>query len=173
MNSSWLVSSIAVSFLQWALPSKATAQSSDEAAVRQVEAQQAAAWNEHNARAYAELFHEDGDVVNVVGWWWRGRAEIERKLTDAFAAMFHDSRLSVTDVTVRFLTPEIAVAHVRWTMTGAKAPPGIPEPRQGIQTQVLRKQDGRWLIAAFQNTNSIPERAFPRPTVPREPKTQP
>jgi len=143
-------------------PGVIVAQSSDEAAVRQVQVQQAQAWNRHDARAYASLFTEDGDVVNVVGWWWKGRSEIERKLTDAFAMMFRESRLALAEVQVRMLTPEIAVAHVRWTMTGAKAPPGIPEPRQGIQTQVLRKDGGRWLIAAFQNTNSIPERAFPK-----------
>jgi len=35
------------------------------------------------------------------------------------------------------------MAHVRWTMTGAKTPPGVPEPRQGIELQVLQKQKGK------------------------------
>ena len=169
MKSSWLMSSIVMSLAQWTVPHVGAAQSSDEAAIRQVQAQQAEAWNKHDARGYASLFTEDGDVVNVVGWWWKGRSEIERKLGEAFAVMFRDSRLSVADVQVRFLTPDIAVAHVRWTMTGAKPPPGIPEPRQGIQTQVLRKQGGQWLIAAFQNTNSIPERSFPQAGAPSTP----
>jgi uncharacterized protein (TIGR02246 family) len=133
----------------------------DEAEIRDLQARQAAAWNRHDARAYADLFTEDGDVVNVVGWWWRGRGEIESKITAAFGYVFRDSTLTVADVQVRFLTPEIAIAHVRWTMTGAKTPPGIPEPREGIQTQVLRKTSGRWLIAAFQNTNAVPETPFP------------
>ena len=169
MKPSSLMSSIAVALLQWIMPHGAAAQSSDEAAIRQVQVQQAEAWNRHDAHAYAALFSDDGDVVNVVGWWWKGRPEIERKLTDAFAMMFHESRFSLGEVQVRLLTPDIAVAHVRWTMTGAKAPPGIPEPRQGIQTQVLQKQKGKWLIAAFQNTNSIPERAFPRAGGPSKP----
>ena len=137
-------------------------QQDDEAAIREVQSRQAAAWNSHDATAYAHLFTMDGDVVNVVGWWWRGRAEIETNLKGAFAVMFRESKLTITDVQVRFLTPDIAVAHVRWTMEGAKPPPGIPEPRQGMQTQVLRKQAGNWLIAAFQNTNGLPERAFPQ-----------
>ena len=45
-------------------------------------------------------------------------------------------------------------------MTGAKTPPGIPEPKQGIQSQVLQKKSGHWLIQAFQNTNGAPERHF-------------
>src|ERR1700745_3587203 len=53
----------------------------DEAAIRNVEKQQGEAWNRHDAKAYAALFTENGDCVNVVGWWWKGRAEIEQKLT--------------------------------------------------------------------------------------------
>ena len=138
------------------------AQSPDENAIRDVETRQQTAWNNHDAREYAKLFPDDGDVVNVVGWWWKGRVEIEKKLTDAFGWVFRDSTLTITEVEVRFLTPQIAVAHVRWTMAGAKTPPNIPEPRQGIQTQVLEKRAGKWLITALQNTNGIPETPFPK-----------
>lgn len=134
----------------------------DKTEIRNVETQQEAAWNRHDAKAYASLFAEDGDCVNVVGWWWKGRAEIEKKLTDAYAFVFRESALTIKDVDVRFLTPELAVAHVHWTMVGARTPKGIPEPQQGIQTQLLQKQAGRWLIAAFQNTNALPEMPFPK-----------
>jgi uncharacterized protein (TIGR02246 family) len=135
----------------------------DEAAIRDVvQKQQQQAWNQHDAKAYASLFAEDGDVVNVVGWWWKDRKEIESKLTDAFAFVFGESTLTITQVDVRFLTPEIAVAHVRWTMTGAKTPPTIPEPREGLQTILLQKLGGKWMIAAFQNTNYVPEVPFPK-----------
>jgi uncharacterized protein (TIGR02246 family) len=140
----------------------------DEAEIRKVERRQQDAWNHHDAKAYAALFTEDGDIVNVVGWWWKGRAEIEKKLTDAYAFVFKESALTVTDVQFKFLTPEIAVAHVKWTMTGARTPKGIPEPQQGIQIQILQKQEGKWLIASFQNTNSSPERPFPKGPTPAE-----
>ena len=136
---------------------------SDEAAIRSLQSKQAVAWNAHDASAYAALFTYDGDVVNVLGWWWKSRDEIQSKLADAFAIVFHDSELTITSVDVRKLSPSIAVAHVRWTMKGALAPSGgAAPPAQGIQLQVLvRKKDG-WRIASFQNTNSIPERPFPR-----------
>lgn len=136
-------------------------QTKDEAEIRSLQARQAEAWNKHDATAYAALFTETTDVVNVLGWWWKGRAELTEKLAAAFAVMFRESSLTITAVSMRFLTPDIAVAHVSWSMVGAKAPPGIPEPRQGIQTQVLQRQGGKWLIAAFQNTNGIPEVPFP------------
>ena len=145
----------------FATPVLGATQNQDEAEIRQVQVHQAEAWNRHDAKAYASLFSADGDVVNVVGWWWKGRTEIERKLAAAFAAVFRNSTLTITEVQVRFLTPDIAIAHVRWTMVGAKTPPGMPEPRQGIQLQVLKKQAGKWLIVNFQNTNSMPELAFP------------
>jgi uncharacterized protein (TIGR02246 family) len=91
-----------------------------------------------------------------------GRADIERKLTDAFAFVFRESALTITEVNVRFLTSEIAVAHVHWTLTGARTPPAIREPREGIQTIELRKSGGSWMIAAFQNTNPVPTPQPPR-----------
>ena len=141
-----------------------SAPSALETAIRDLQARQADAWNRHDAAAYARLFTPDGDVVNVLGWRWRGREEIERKLTAAFAFVFRDSKLTITDVDVRPLGAAAAVAHVRWTMTGAKTPPGMPEPREGIQLQVLTKHGNEWQILSFQNTNSISE--FPFPTAP-------
>lgn len=133
----------------------------DEAQIQALQKRQAAAWNQHDATAYANLFTEDGEVINVVGWWWKDRRAIETKLKAAFAFVFKDSILTITDTKVRFVTPNIAIAHVPWTMTGAKTPPNVPEPKQGIEIQVLKKQKGQWLIYSFQNTSSIPETPFP------------
>lgn len=58
------------------------------------------------------MFTEDGDLVNVVGWWWKGRPQIEQKLTDAYLFVFRESTLTVNEVQVKFLTPEIEVAHL-------------------------------------------------------------
>ena len=151
----------------------AAGEAEDEGAIRALEVHQGEAWNRHDAKAYAALFTEDGDCVNVVGWWWKGRAEIEKKLTDAYVYVFRESELKIGEVTVRFLQPSAAVVHVRWTMTGARTPQGIPTPQQGIQTQVVQKQAGRWLIAAFQNTNSIPEMPFPKGPPPAAPEKAP
>ena len=140
----------------------ATTVSKDEEEIRNLETRQQGAWNKHDAKAYAGLFTENGDCVNVVGWWWKGRAEIEQKLTAAYAFVFRDSVLTITDVDVRSLMPTVAIAHVRWTMTGARTPQGYAKVQQGIQTQTLIKSDGKWLIAAFQNTTTIPETPFPQ-----------
>jgi uncharacterized protein (TIGR02246 family) len=152
---------ILAAILTMTSPTLATAQGRDESDIRAVAMRQGDTWSRHDAKAYAALFTEDCDVVNVLGWWWKGRGELERKLTAAFTVVFRESQLTITDVQVRFLAPEIALAHARWTMTGAKTPAGVPEPREGIQTLVLTKHAGHWLIAGFQNTHSVPERPFP------------
>lgn len=133
----------------------------DAAAVRTVVLQQADAWNRHDAAAYSTLFTPDCDVVNIVGWWWKSRAEMQAKLARAFSSVFRDSTLTFTDIQVKFLARDIAVAHARWTMRGERMPPGMPPSDQGIQTLVLIQRDGRWQIAVFQNTLSKPERSFP------------
>jgi uncharacterized protein (TIGR02246 family) len=134
----------------------------DELSIRKLEAAQAACWNRHDAQTYAALFAPDADVVNVLGWHWKGRAQLAERLSRAFAGVFRRSTLKIEDIDSRLLRPDIAIAHVRWSMMGALSPDGRAAdiPQHGIQTQVLVRNRGGWLIAAFQNTNSVPERPF-------------
>ena len=139
-----------------------------ERAIRAVEARQEAAWNAHDSTAYAALFAEDADVVNVLGWHWKSRAELRDKLGRAFATVFRATTLHIESVTFKPIAPGVVVAHVGWTMTGALSPDGSGGniPQQGLQTQVLRRTPGGWTIVAFQNTNAVPERAFGPQSVP-------
>jgi uncharacterized protein (TIGR02246 family) len=133
-------------------------QNSDETEIRKVELELQEAWNRHDMKAWANLFTEDADFVNVAGWWWKGRTEIEKKHTDAHAFLFRESELTIYEVDTRFLTPEIAVVHALWSLVGQKNPDGtLGQPRKGIFTHVLQRQNGRWLITAAQNTDSRPE----------------
>jgi uncharacterized protein (TIGR02246 family) len=133
----------------------------DEAAIRKLEADMVQAWNGHDAKAWADLCTVDADVVNVVGWWWQGRTQIEKKVADSHVYVFREATITHDEVHVRLLTSDTAVVHVRWTLVGAISPDGISKPRQGIETQVLQKVGENWLIAAFHNTDSVPERPFP------------
>lgn len=157
---------IAASFLF--APGANASEATDAAAVRAVAVQQAEAWNRHDAAAYSALFTPECDVVNIIGWWWKSRVEMQQKLARGFTSVFHDSTLTFTDVQVKMLKPDVAVVHARWTMTGAKMPPGMPPPEAGIQTLVMTRHAHQWRIAAFQNTLSKPEHPFPpaRPAAP-------
>jgi hypothetical protein len=74
------------------------------------------------------------------------------------ATVLVDSALTFIDVQIRFLTPRLVIAHMRWTTTGANSLRGQPQPRRGTQTLVVQKQVREWLIDAFQSTNAPPER---------------
>jgi uncharacterized protein (TIGR02246 family) len=136
-----------------------------DGAIRQVETAQERAWNAHDATSYAALFTTDATVVNVLGWTWRGRDEIARKLTRAFGFTFARSRLRIETVRVRRLSPGYAAAEVSWSMTGARSPDGVGHhlPQRGTQLQLLTNTPRGWRILAFQNTLSTPERPFPVP----------
>ncbi len=139
------------------------AQSTDDAAIRAVQAEQERAWNAHDAHAYAQLFAEDADIITARGWHWKGRTEAEGKLGQAFAYVFAQSRLHIDEISIRPLPDDLALAYVSWSMTGTKNPDGslADAPLRGIQTQLLGKKDGRWWIISSQDTNAQPERPFP------------
>src|SRR4051812_41806498 len=77
-----------------------------------------AGWNAHDAKIYASAFAEDADYVTVVGHWWRGRAETIDRHAEVFRDRFSRSRVRSEGVSVRFVRPDVAVAHLQWEMTG-------------------------------------------------------
>ena len=150
------------------VPRLSASQNADEIEIRNVMSALDEAWNRHDMKAFARHFAEDADQVNVAGWWWKGRPEIEKKLSAAHAYIFRDSVHTDNEVYIKFVTPEIAVVHVLWAIVGDRHVDGTiagtaERPRKGIQTQVLQKQSGKWMIVAFQNTNRLPEVPFPPP----------
>lgn len=162
MNRKLLTLVILLAVTALVVPAFSADRSQDEAAIHKVEAGLQEAWNHHDAQAFARFFTEDADCVNVVGWWWKGRPQIEKKVADAHAFMFRDSTLTNDEIQVRFLTSRMAVVHVRWSMVGNRKPDGTPgEPRRGLQTHILQKQAGKWFIASFNNADSLPEVPFP------------
>jgi len=116
-------------------------------------------WNQHDMAAYGAQFADDADFVNVVGMHWNGREEITARHEEVHRSIFRNSTLRTLDYSLRLLSPGIVLAHIRWEMTGHEAPPGAPfsaDARRGIITGVFVEQAGRWLIAAFQNTDIVP-----------------
>jgi uncharacterized protein (TIGR02246 family) len=115
------------------------------------------AWNAHDMESFGGLFTEDADFVNVVGMWWKGRAEIQGKHEAAHATRFKSTTLRTTGTTARLPRPDTAVIHFSWELTGESDRDGKPAPpRRGIMQIVAIKQADGWRIAAAQNTNAVP-----------------
>jgi uncharacterized protein (TIGR02246 family) len=136
---------------------------SDEEDVRKVVNGFVDSWNHHDMSAFGKLFAADADFVNVAGDWWHGREGIEERHAYAHGAIpvdtpgdeprywgiFKNSTMHFTQISVRFLRKDVAVAHVSMELVGDAR---TPNPRRTTATFVLTKQDGGWLIAAAQNT---------------------
>lgn len=125
----------------------------DEVKLRAVATDWEHAWNRHDMKAMAALFTEDADFVNVGARHWKGRNEIEAQHA-ARLDQFRESRWTTKGVTVQFLTQDVALVHVVWSLTGDKDPDGTArQPREGVFTWVVVKERAGWLIRAAQNTN--------------------
>ena len=74
--------------------------------------------------------------------------------------VFRNSQLQALNHTMRFLTPEVAVAHVNWQMTGHDTGPvkewQPPAVRKGILTAVMVPEGDTWRITALHNTDTVP-----------------
>ena len=139
------------------------APSADAAAdVKTVLAVLAESWNRHDMTAFAAAFSENADFVNVIGMHWRGRQEIGAKHGVVHRTIFRNSSLQIVEQAVRFLSPDVAVAHVWTQLKGAESLRGlnVPEIRRAIMTCVLVKEADCWLITAAHNTDIVPV-AFP------------
>lgn len=130
--------------------------SAEVSEVEHVVAAFAAAWNQHDMDAFAGLFAADAEFVNVVGMWWKGRAEIKAAHEFTHRTLFRHSRLAVAEVSVRFPDPTLAIARCRWVLEGHVDPAGASLPaRHGVLLNLVHRQAGKWLIIDSQNTDIV------------------
>ena len=129
----------------------------DDKAIRQAIADMTAAFNRHST--ITPLVAEDADLVTVLGMWSKGAAEIDRNRRRRFETALKDASVTTLDVRVRFIKPDVAVAHVTQEMKGMLDSDGAKLPlHRELSTRVFVKKDGRWLLTAFQNTTvSLPD----------------
>jgi uncharacterized protein (TIGR02246 family) len=123
--------------------------------VRNVLAEYEVSWNGHDTAAFGGLFTEDCDYVNTAGVRWKGVQEIAQRNAELFQKRLKRAVRRLTGVEVRFSTPDVALVHATWDVTGWSRPAGeaIPVLKE-ITTMTMVKTDGKWLIAAFQDTES-------------------
>lgn len=127
----------------------------DEGAVRNVLAEYEVSWNGHDSAALGRLFTEDCDYVNIDGVHWKGVKEIVQRHTELFQKRSKTAVRKLTGVEVSFSTPDVALVHATWEVTGSSRPTGKAAPvLKEITTMEVAKTNGRWLIKSFQNTES-------------------
>ena len=116
-----------------------------------------AAFSKHDGQQLAQLMADDIDFVTVGATWIHGKSDFEKYHTRLLNGRFHDMKLELLQVAVRFLRPDIAIVHWSWTGAGDRNRDGTARQRRyGMMTMVAVKRTGSWLIVAAQNDNSVP-----------------
>jgi uncharacterized protein (TIGR02246 family) len=127
---------------------------SDETAIRQLVVDAEAAWNRHDGNALADQLAPGADFIHVRGGWLGGREAFRKYMVARHATQFKNSIHHTTGMTIRPLTPDICVVHLTWTNSGDTDLDGTPrQPREGIQTLIVRRIGEEWLIDVAHNTN--------------------
>ncbi|MPZ80775.1 MAG: SgcJ/EcaC family oxidoreductase [Actinophytocola sp.] len=122
----------------------------DEAAIRRIVADVQTAFNTNDADLLTKHFATDATVVTATGTRITGRDALLRANREGLAGILRDqhARYDVTDI--RFLRPDVALAYKRATAITEDEP--IDLDHSMVALYVLVKDDGRWRIAARQNT---------------------
>ncbi|WP_194819971.1 SgcJ/EcaC family oxidoreductase [Nocardia sp. XZ_19_385] len=112
-----------------------------------------AAWDRNDAEAYGALFTEDASYVSFVGTVYQGRRDIVQSHRALFAKFLEGSKLADEVLDIRFYGTDVAVVNGRGDTYKGKRPQKLSK----VQTYLLvRDAGGRWLVAAFQNTQRKP-----------------
>jgi uncharacterized protein (TIGR02246 family) len=129
--------------------------SKDEVAInKQVDAM-IYSWNHHNYDDLKNYTTENTDWVNVVGMWWKGRKESQYAHQIYHNTIFKTAVCEKTSVAVRFVTKDVAIAHVMWHFSDPHPMP-LPDGKQPGPTDCLAQivyvnQNGKWLMTAAEN----------------------
>jgi uncharacterized protein (TIGR02246 family) len=129
----------------------------DEQAIGALIVEMTEGFNRHNSKAATRMYTSDADLVTVRGEAFKGRAEFEKGLAAVLATRAKDARLKTLDVRVRFIRPDVALAHVTNELSGLVSPEGRQLPaHQELSIRVFVKDGADWRVTAFHNTMISP-----------------
>jgi uncharacterized protein (TIGR02246 family) len=114
----------------------------DEAVIREVVRKYVDARENRDAKVTEALFTNDADQLVSSGEWRKGREEVVRGTMASSAS--NQGKRTITVVSVRFLTADVALADGRYEIGGA-------ESRKMWTSLVLKRAPDGWRISAIRN----------------------
>ena len=125
----------------------------DEQAIRDIILQMTEGFNKHDAKAATQMYTSNADFVNVRGDKYTGAEEIQQKLAAILSTRAKEATLKTLNTTIRFVNPELAIAHVSNELSGLVDAAGLKLPsHQELSIRVFIKEKGNWRVTAFHNT---------------------
>ncbi len=143
-----------VIFALAACATTATAQGSqqDEAQIRAQIQGYVDAFNRGDADFLASYVDANGTRINAAGRVLTGTGEIHSHYREAFSRALPPGvrrKLSYEDITVGFITNDVAIVDARYEVIGVGPYPALTG--RGRNSVVMVKRDGEWLRAAHRN----------------------
>ena len=125
----------------------------DQTAVQDILERIKDSWNRGDAVAFGALFTADADYTVWNGLYDKGRQAITNTHAHIFNTFYKDSKLEGELLWARPLSDEVMLAQLQGQITLAN---GQPAGHPTKPLAVLHRQNGQWLIAAWQNTPVMP-----------------
>jgi uncharacterized protein (TIGR02246 family) len=109
------------------------------------------AWNRADGAAFGTVFADEADFVNILGEHHRGDGAIIGRAHQAiFDSIYAGSTIHYRLDVARMIAPGCVIAVVTSTLNAPTGP--LAGTNQSRFTATIVEHDGRWSIAAFQNT---------------------
>ena len=126
----------------------------DKAAIEEMVKSIQEAWNAGDGKGFAAPFAEDADYVIVNGMYMKGRETIGGTHQQIFDTFYKGSNIVVSLENVRFIRPDVGIAHVRGHLKFYEGE--NTRETDSRSTWVVTRNGEGWSIAAFQNTRIVP-----------------
>jgi uncharacterized protein (TIGR02246 family) len=109
-------------------------------------------WNQHDFSDMKNYTTADVDWVNIVGMWWKGRGQVQYAHEAFHKTIFKNVPVELKSSDIRFITKEVAVAHITTYYGEFTTPSGQKMGNtEDLATLVYVKRKGKWLLTAGEN----------------------
>jgi uncharacterized protein (TIGR02246 family) len=137
-----------------------------QAAIREIVADQATAWDAGDAARFCQSAAPDISAFNTSGADMSGKAVFCQRQVQILNGIFKGTTKKHHIRRIRFVTNDVAIVDIDNEIQGMKATPsGAPLPADGISRTLLMevfvRRDGRWLMEAFHNVDVAASKQTP------------
>ncbi|MBU3086836.1 YybH family protein [Acinetobacter seifertii] len=109
------------------------------------------AWNNHDMKAFAALFHQDATFVNRFSHYVKGVDEIVALHQPIHDTIYSDSTLENELIDITPMSDDICISHFWSRLTAGVAHPKGPHKIDTLILTVLIKKNNSWYIQALEN----------------------
>ena len=137
----------------------------DDKAIRAVISHWDANLNNHRFQEMTTYTTKDISFITPIGMHWIGQQQVIKGHEGLFRKMYTAVPFKPSNMTVHSIAPDVAVANEEMLIGTSYPPDGVNRgtnkqaPWRAIETMVLVKKSGQWLVAAGQVTG-IDEKAM-------------